>query len=85
MRPIFQETSSGHGQIPSATPQQLASAIVETVDAGARVLNLSTSLVQPSGKGEGKLQSALDYACQRAVIVVAAAGNQGRGYSNKGT
>jgi subtilisin family serine protease len=61
----------------SATPQQLASAIVETVDAGARILNLSASLVQPSAKGEGELQSALDYAAQRAAIVVAAAGNQG--------
>jgi subtilisin family serine protease len=77
VRPIFRETNSGNGQMPSATPQQLASAIVETVDAGARILNLSASLVQPSAKGEGELQSALDYAAQRAAIVVAAAGNQG--------
>jgi subtilisin family serine protease len=77
VRPIFQETSPTDGQMPSATPQQLASAIVETVDAGARILNLSASLVQPSAKGEGELQSALDYSAQRAVIVVAAAGNQG--------
>src|ERR1700751_3940149 len=77
VRPIFRETNSGNEQMPSATPQQLASAIVETVDAGARILNLSASLVQPSAKGECELQSALDYAAQRAVIVVAAAGNQG--------
>jgi hypothetical protein len=37
------------------------SAIVETIDAGARILNLSAALVQPSAKGEGELQSALDY------------------------
>jgi subtilisin family serine protease len=63
--------------VPSATPQELASAIIETINAGARILNLSAALVQPSAKGEDELQSALDYAAQRAVIVVAAAGNQG--------
>ena len=31
VRSIFRETNSGNGQMPSATPQQLASAIVETV------------------------------------------------------
>jgi subtilisin family serine protease len=77
VRPIFRETSSTNGQMSNATPQQLASAIAETVDAGAQILNLSASLVQPSAKGEGALRSALDYAAQRAVIVVAAAGNQG--------
>jgi subtilisin family serine protease len=77
VRPIFQETNSEDGQMPSATPAELASAIVETVDAGARVLNLSASLVQQSAKGESELQSALNYAAQRAVVVVAAAGNQG--------
>jgi subtilisin family serine protease len=77
VRPIFRETNSGNGQMPSATPQELASAIVETIDAGAQILNVSAALVQPSARGEGELQSALDYAAQRAVIVVAAAGNQG--------
>jgi subtilisin family serine protease len=77
VRPIFRETSSGNGHMPSATHQELASAIVETIDAGARILNLSAALAQPSVKGEGELRSALDYAAQRAVIVVAAAGNQG--------
>src|SRR5262245_22830296 len=77
VRPIFRETNSGNGHMPSATPQELASAIVETIDAGARILNVSAALVQPSARGEGELQSALDYAAQRAVVVVAAAGNQG--------
>jgi subtilisin family serine protease len=76
VRPIFRETNSGNGHLPSATPQELASAICETIEAGARILNLSAALVQPSIKGEGELRSALDYAAQRAVIVVAAAGNQ---------
>jgi subtilisin family serine protease len=77
VRAIFPETSSGNGHMPSATPQELASALVDTINAGARIINLSAALVQPSLKGEGELQSALDYAAQRAVIVVAAAGNQG--------
>jgi len=77
VRPIFRETNATDGQMPTATPQELAAAIVDTVNAGAQVLNLSASLVQPSTKGERELQSALDYAAQRAVIIVAAAGNQG--------
>ena len=77
VRPIFRETNSGNGQMPSATPQELAAAIVDTVNAGARILNLSASLLQPSAKGESELQSALNYATQRAVIIVSAAGNQG--------
>jgi subtilisin family serine protease len=77
VRPIFSETVSGNGPLPSATPQELASAIVETIEAGARILNLSAALIQQSARGQGELQAALDYAAQRAVIVVAAAGNEG--------
>jgi subtilisin family serine protease len=77
VRSIFPETTSGNGDMPSATPQELASAIVETIDAGARIVNLSAALVQSSARGERELQCALDYAAQRGIIVVAAAGNQG--------
>jgi hypothetical protein len=38
VRPIFRETNSGNGKMPSATPQQLALAIVETSGGGARIL-----------------------------------------------
>ena len=77
VRPIFPETVSGNGQVPSATPEELALAIVECIEAGSRVLNLSAALAQPSSKGERKLEDALDYAAKRGVIAVAAAGNQG--------
>jgi subtilisin family serine protease len=77
IRSIFPETISGNGHIPSATPEELASAIIETINAGARILNLSAAFVQPSSKGERELQSALDYAAQRGVVIIAAAGNQG--------
>jgi subtilisin family serine protease len=85
VRPIFKEATSGNRRIrsdsvealPSATPQDLAEAIIETIDAGARVLNLSAALAQPSINGERELEEALSYAASGGVIVVAAAGNQG--------
>ena len=77
LRPIFAETAKGNGQMPSATPEELAEAIIDSVDAGARVINLSSALVRPSPKGESKLEEALNHAAQRGVITVAAAGNQG--------
>jgi subtilisin family serine protease len=77
IRPIFTETTLGREQLPNATPQELAAAIVECIDAGARVINLSLALVQPSTTGEQALEEALDQAVRRGVIVVAAAGNQG--------
>jgi subtilisin family serine protease len=77
VHPIFAETNSGKADMPSATPEELAAAIVETIEAGARVLNLSSALALPSSKGERKLEEALDQALRRGVIVVAAAGNQG--------
>jgi subtilisin family serine protease len=77
VRPIFPETVPGNGHLPSATPQQLAAAILEATAAGARVLNLSAAVVQPSPKGERDLQAALDYAARRGVVLIAAAGNQG--------
>jgi len=77
VRPIFGESLSGDGPVPSATAGELAAAIVEMIDAGARILNLSAGVTEPSARGEGEVRSALDYAAQRAVIVVAAAGNHG--------
>jgi subtilisin family serine protease len=77
VRPIFPETVPGNGKIPSTTPQELSTAILDAIGASARILNLSAALVQPSSKGERDLQAALDYAAQRGVIIVAAAGNQG--------
>jgi subtilisin family serine protease len=77
LRPIFAERANSSGPTPSATPEELAEAIVDSADAGARVINLSSALVDPSPKGEMELEEALNYAASRAVITVAAAGNQG--------
>jgi len=67
----------GKEAAPSATPDELAKAIVESIEAGARILNMSIGLVQPSMRGVAKVQEVLDYATKRGVIPVAAAGNQG--------
>ncbi len=77
VRPIFAEATLGSEQMPSATPADLAAAIIESIDAGARVLNMSVAIAQPSSQGERELHEALDYALQRGVITVAASGNQG--------
>jgi subtilisin family serine protease len=76
VRPIFPEATSAKGQMPSATPEELASAIIECIEAGAHVINLSAALANPSAKGERRLEEALGYSARRGVIVVAAAGNQ---------
>ena len=77
VHPIFKEGAAENGALPSATPAELAEAIVECIEAGARVLNLSAAFVQPSSRGERELKEALDYAARLGIIVVAAAGNQG--------
>jgi len=77
VRPIFPETALADGEMPSATPDDLASAIIESIDVGCRVVNLSAAVAQPAAKGVGRLTEALGYAAKRDVVVVAAAGNQG--------
>ena len=74
VRPIFRESVSG--QMASAAPDELAAAILDCIDAGARVINLSIAFSE-SRLGEAHLQQALDHAAKHGVIVVAAAGNQG--------
>lgn len=77
IRPIFAETISGREHMPGATPLALASAIIECIDEGARIINLSLGLALSSTLGEQALEQALNYAVRHGVIVVAAAGNQG--------
>lgn len=78
VRPIFVETASQNGQMPNSTPEELAAGIIDCIEAGAHVLNLSVALTQPlSSKGQRVLEEALDHAAKREMIIVAAAGNQG--------
>jgi subtilisin family serine protease len=77
VRPIFAETAAGTGEMPAARPEELATAIIEAIEAGAHVINISAALAQPSSKDERALKEALDHALRRGIITVAAAGNQG--------
>jgi subtilisin family serine protease len=77
VRPIFSQAPANGEQMPSASAGELADAIIDVIDAGARVINLSVALQGPSPGGGNSLQQALDFALRRGVVVVAAAGNQG--------
>ncbi|HEY5706738.1 MAG TPA: S8 family serine peptidase [Terrimicrobiaceae bacterium] len=75
VRPIFAEAKSG--EMPSATPEELAQAILDCIEASARVLNVSAAIAQPAIKSERALEEALGQAAKRGVIVIVAAGNHG--------
>jgi subtilisin family serine protease len=77
VRPVFTEAVTGNLESPGAAPEELAAAILECIEAGARVINLSLALMQSSAQAKLTLLQALDHAARRGVIIVAAAGNQG--------
>lgn len=77
VRPIFADGARANERMPSATPGELADSILDCIHAGARILNISAAIAQPSSRSERALEEALDQAVRRGVIVVAAAGNQG--------
>lgn len=78
LRPIFPEETSVNGHVPTATPREVAAAFLECVKAGARLINFSAALAEPRPGEEKELREALDFAAAHQVIVIAAAGNQGR-------
>jgi subtilisin family serine protease len=81
LSPIFGEEDARsidkNSSFPSATPEELSNAIIETVDAGAKIINLSLGLSTSSLTVYDSLQQAYDYAMQKGVLIVVAAGNQG--------
>ena len=82
LNPIFNkdiddDKTNGSGIIPGTTPKKLSDAIIETIDAGARIINLSLGLSTSTLIVYDRLQQAYDYALQKGVIIVVAAGNQG--------
>ncbi len=61
---------------PALTPDLVAQAITNCADAGARLLNLSAAFLETlTAEGEKSLQSAIDHAIHRGVILIVAAGN----------
>jgi subtilisin family serine protease len=79
LNPIFAEPSSNNtsNEILKTTQSELAKAIQETINAGARIINLSLGMSGSSLAVYHQLQDAYDYACKKDVIIIAAAGNQG--------
>ena len=80
LNPIFRESDNiieKGMMIPTATAEELSNAIIETVDAGARIINLSLSLSTSSLTMYDTLQQAYDYSLHKGVIIVVAAGNYG--------
>lgn len=75
LRPVFCEASTGRS-CPVTTPDDLAVAIADAVDAGSRVINLSLGADPATGRS-GVLRRSLDYAAARGALVITAAGNQG--------
>lgn len=55
---------------------ELADAIVEMVEAGARVINLSLGPAHPGLLPDPRLYEACDHACRRGALLVAAAGDK---------
>ena len=79
--PIFSEeqvsTNEAMETIPSSTPEELSRAIVQIIDAGAKIINLSLGLSSSSLTRFQGLMDAYNYALRKGVILVAGAGNQG--------
>jgi subtilisin family serine protease len=69
--------------LPNITPKELSDAIIETINAGAKIINLSLGLSTSSIAIHYELLEAYEYAYKNDVIIVIAAGNQGSiGYSS---
>jgi len=77
IRPIFTELLSHNEIIPSTSAKVLSKAILECINAGAMLINLSLALSSPTIDNEIELNNVLDYAAKKGIIIVAAAGNQG--------
>jgi subtilisin family serine protease len=75
--PIFSEQAAGFHPMPSTSAEELSDALAASMDAGARIVNLSLAVLQSSARGQRALDCALNEAARRGVIIVAAAGNQG--------
>jgi subtilisin family serine protease len=74
INPIFSENQL----YPTSTPEGLARTIVETIDAGANIINLSVGLSISSIIKYAELEEAIQYAITKNVLLIIASGNQGK-------
>jgi len=78
LRPIFKEFNQGSFAMPASTPEELAQAILDCINAGAKIINLSVGLEKSRLSKYYELEEVYNYAMKHGVIIVAAAGNQGQ-------
>jgi subtilisin family serine protease len=71
--PLFVDAHS-----PSASVDELATAIAKAVNAGARLINLSLAILGAEQQVNPRLAAALNFAEASGALLVVAAGNQGR-------
>lgn len=77
IRSVFNESNTS-GIPVTSTLKELSKAILETIDAGAKIINLSLGTITPQLSDYPPLYQTLDYAFQKHVLIFAASGNQGR-------
>jgi subtilisin family serine protease len=82
LNPIFQheirdDRTNNASSVLSTTSEELSNAIIDTIDAGAHIINLSLGFSTSALVVYDRLQQAYDYALKKGVIIVVAAGNQG--------
>ena len=73
--PIFPESE---GRIAPCSQLDLSRAIIQAMEAGANVINISGGQFSPSGQSDIFLKRAIEECVQNNVLVVAAAGNDGQ-------
>ena len=76
VRPVFGDAARA-STTPECSAYEAAHAIVDLIAAGASVINLSIGLAEDTGRPGKALEEALDFAVERNVPVVVAAGNHG--------
>jgi subtilisin family serine protease len=76
VRPVFGDAARA-STTPECSAYEVAHAIVDLIAAGAAVINLSIGLAEDTGRPGKALEEALDFAVERNVPVVVAAGNHG--------
>jgi subtilisin family serine protease len=75
VRPVFLDADRA---MPHTTVAELSTAIQEVLQSGARIIDLSLALTRGSAAQDQSLGAVLDWAAQKDVLLVAAAGNDGR-------
>lgn len=78
VRSIFREEGPSFNGRPSGTPRELAAAIVDCVEAGAKLVNLSVAVSAETFQPDQELREAVAYACQRGALIISAVANKAR-------